>query len=149
MVDEDEIPIFPFITNTFTYSGCELENYVAGKSKYRDAGCFGITVNPIRTKGGRLGPLYYYVPPPFFWTMRRLWTKYLLYLKYHRSHGSIRLKFCHLLNKSSFGVSKGILFISFSTLIFTVYFLGTGILYFELDFCPVALVPCKVCMSDL
>ena len=27
---------------------------------------FGISVNPIRTKGGRLGPLYYYVPPPIF-----------------------------------------------------------------------------------
>ena len=25
---------------------------------------FGISVNPIRTKGGRLGPLYYYEPPP-------------------------------------------------------------------------------------
>ena len=27
---------------------------------------FGISVNPIRTKGGRLCPLYYYVPPHLF-----------------------------------------------------------------------------------
>ena len=35
---------------------------------------FGILVNPIRTKGGRLCPPYYYWAPPSFWTMRRLWT---------------------------------------------------------------------------
>ena len=33
---------------------------------------FGISVNPIWTKGGRLCPPYYYCPPPSFWTMRRL-----------------------------------------------------------------------------
>ena len=33
---------------------------------------FGISVNTIRTKGGRLCPQYYCWPPPSFWTMRRL-----------------------------------------------------------------------------
>ena len=47
------------------------------KFKCRDAGGggaggarappkFGILVNPIRTKGGRLCPPYYYWPPPIF-----------------------------------------------------------------------------------
>ena len=30
-------------------------------------GSFGISVNPIWTKGGRLCPPYYYVPPPIFY----------------------------------------------------------------------------------
>ena len=33
---------------------------------------FGILVNPIWTKEGRLCPPYYYWAPPSFWTMRRL-----------------------------------------------------------------------------
>ena len=39
---------------------CLLDEWIAN----RDAGGFGISVNPIRTKGGRLCPPYYYVPPP-------------------------------------------------------------------------------------
>ena len=39
---------------------------VGGRGAYAPPPRFGISLNPIWTKGGRLGPLYYYVPPHLF-----------------------------------------------------------------------------------
>ena len=59
------VDLRPFISNT-----CKL---VAETLKVGGAGNFGISISPIRTKGSRLCPPYYYCPPPqSFWTMRRL-----------------------------------------------------------------------------